>query len=182
MKSMKKIKRIAAGLAALSVLSILGCAPKGSGVVGRAAAAGGSIIRSYPWSGGTLTWTGDVTGTKTFKTVFCYVVTGSLTGLHAPGLPMTQYPTQQNPAMAEFPHSPGITYVDVEPGAGGSLEFQAGQFHDPPQVVPPGVSPVKDGGRYGIAFHEVGIPVYGAGGGKEIKLNGTLWCNRVVAM
>jgi hypothetical protein len=174
--------RIAAAVAGLSVLSILGSLA----VVGQAAAMDhiSSVMQSHPWPGGTLTWTGDLTGSQTFNAVYCKVTAGTLQDIHAPGEPMTSVPKSpfEGP---KFPDVPGSTVLHVDlgiqgDGKGGVFEFQAGSFRNKAEVPPDGLSPVKDGERYGLAFHNVATTVWGVGtAAKIVKLNGTLWCNRV---
>lgn len=193
-------RRSAAILAVLSAVLILGCAPKGQSAIGQAVAAsqGGShdpsrgpAISSYPWPGGTLTWSGQLSGARTFKTVFCQVVNGSLVDFHAPGSPMRQRPMASNFFAAKFGPAPGNISFDGNWGPGdgngvGELETRIGRYHDPVEALS-GVLSVKSGARYGVEFHHVKIGLYdsrenGGGHGREITLSGTLWCNRVVTM
>jgi hypothetical protein len=140
-------------------------------------------MHSYPWPGGTLSWKGDPTdpggpsGSQTFSTVFCSVINGTVVNLHAPGEPMTM---SKNPLLGPtFPTVPGSTFVDLNLGAIRTLEFHAGEFRQGPELPPQGLSPVKEGERYGVTFHDAAITVYSPGMPKTIRLNGTLWWNRV---
>jgi hypothetical protein len=168
-------RRIAASWAGLSALSILGCTQQ-------AEAAISFVMQSYPWSGGTLSWTGDQgpTGSQTFSTVYCSVVSGGIAYLHAPGEPMTM--PKDSLLGPTFQTSPGSTFVDIGLGLINTLEFHTGDFREKQELPPQGLSPVKDGERYGVTFHDAEITVYGPGMPRTIKLNGTLWCNRVQTM
>ena len=184
-------RRIAGALIALAAL---GCGAAGSAAAGGATAASAgppagapadSIVKAYPWPGGTLTWTGAISGSRTFKTVFCSV-NGDVGVLRAPGEPMSKYPTREDPFMTDWPQPPDGIDVMVAMGAdgglgGGTLSFRVGRFHDKEELMA-GVSTIKRNGRYAMVFHNAVIGIVGPlrGGDGSAVLNGTLWCNRVV--
>ncbi len=142
-------------------------------------------VTRYPTPSGTVTWSGALSGSKTFRTAFCIVDRLGSVGLWAPGhlrRPLKEIDLYNGKRITNDPS----TRLFVNPGKLGTTDFRIGQqYTDLSNTRVQGAVVVRQGGRYGVTLRQVPYTMYAKHGPpgqqpKDIRLNGTLWCTSVV--